>query len=143
MENTPLLRGKRIFVFEDNMENRFIMRMLLLYHGAIVDFDILARNAVSRVLAFGKTDLILMDLMLANSSSGYNVTKELKANPLVAHIPVVAVSAADPSQAIPHCRNNGFAGFIAKPINDELLPHQLVRILNHESVWYAGGAGVI
>jgi two-component system, sensor histidine kinase and response regulator len=142
MEHTQLLRGKRIFIFEDNMENRIVMRMLLGYHGATVEFDIMARHAVSRVLAFGGTDLILMDLMLANAS-GYNVTKDLRSNPHLAHIPIVAVSASDPSQAIPLCRTHGFAGFIAKPINDELLPQQLLRILNHEAVWYAGGAGVI
>ena len=132
-----LLENIKIFIVEDNLENRIITRLLLLQHGARVDFDIWGRNTVSRLRAFAPVDLILMDLMLPRGSSGFAIFDDLRAVPDFANIPIVAVSAADPSQAMALCRDKGFAGFIAKPVDDELFPRQLLKILNHENVWYA------
>jgi CheY-like chemotaxis protein len=137
-----LLQKKRIFVVEDNLENRMIMRFLLTYHGAIVEFDMWGRTTVEKLRSFAPVDIILMDLMLPLGSSGYQITSEIRAHAELAKVPIVAVSASDPSQAIPLCRQKGFDGFIAKPIDDELFPQQILRILNHEPVWYAGVNGM-
>jgi CheY-like chemotaxis protein len=133
-----LLQNVGIFVVEDNLENRIITRLLLLEHGARIAFDIWGRDTISRLRVFAPVDLILMDLMLPRGVSGFSVFDTLRSTSDLAHIPIVGVSAADPAQAMPLCRDKGFAGFIAKPIDDELFPRQLVKILNHENVWYAG-----
>lgn len=137
MERVSSLHGRRIFVVEDNLENRMIMRLLLTHHGARVDFDIWGRNTLSRLQAFAPVDIILMDLMLGGAHGG-DIFDTIRADPQFAQVPIVAVSASDPTQAIPMCRRKGFAGFIAKPVDDDLFPQQLIRILNHENVWYVG-----
>lgn len=137
MNPVSSLHDRSIFIVEDNLENRMIMRLLLTHHGARVDFDIWGRNTISRLQAFAPVDLILMDLMLGGAH-GSDIFDKIRAVPQFAQIPIVAVSASDPTQAIPMCRRKGFAGFIAKPVDDDLFPQQLVRILNRETVWYVG-----
>lgn len=137
MDKVSSLQDRGIFIVEDNLENRMIMRLLLTHHGARVDFDIWGRNTISRLQAFAPVDIILMDLMLG-SAHGSDIFDTIRAVPQFAQVPIVAVSASDPTQAIPMCRRKGFAGFIAKPVNDDLFPHQLIRVMNHETVWYVG-----
>ena len=137
MDTVGLLHGLSIFIVEDNLENRMVMRLLLNHHGARVEFDNWGRNTVSRLEAFAPVDLILMDLMLGGVH-GANIFDEIHSVPKFSQVPIVAVSASDPVQAIPMCRRKGFSGFIAKPVDDDLLPQQLIRILNHENVWYVG-----
>lgn len=137
MDKVSSLQDRGIFIVEDNLENRMIMRLLLTHHGARVDFDIWGRNTISRLQAFAPVDIILMDLMLG-SAHGSDIFDTIRAVPQFAQVPIVAVSASDPTQAIPMCRRKGFAGFIAKPVNDDLFPQQLIRVMNHETVWYVG-----
>jgi adenylate cyclase len=70
--------------------------------------------------------------------SGYQIYDEIRAEPEFKDVPVVAVSAADPNTAIPQTRAKGFAGFIPKPIDDDLFPQQLLKILNSGQVWISG-----
>jgi CheY-like chemotaxis protein len=53
-------------------------------------------------------------------------------------IPIVAISASDPGVALMKCRQMGFTGFIAKPIEEELLPDQVARLIKGQQVWYVG-----
>lgn len=131
------LAGKRIFVIEDNPENRIITQITLGGKGAFLNFDYYGRNVVSKLRAFQPVDLIILDLMLSLGSSGFNVITEIRATEEFKETPIVAVSASDPSSAIPLCRQHGFDGFIAKPITDDF-PNQIKRIIAGESIWDTG-----
>jgi CheY-like chemotaxis protein len=133
-----LLDGKRIFIVEDNLQNRIVFKMMLISHGAWVEFDRWGRDALCRLQAFKNIDLIILDLMLPGGVSGYTIFDEIRNLPEYAHIPIIAVSAAEPSVAIPTTQQKGFSGFIAKPINDDLFPNQIARVIAGETVWYAG-----
>jgi len=52
---------------------------------------------------------------------------------------VVAVSADNPSEAIPKAKSLGFAGFISKPVDQQAFPFQLQRILDGENLWLLDG----
>ncbi len=132
------IEGKRIFVVEDNVENRVIYQMTLVKHGAHLIFDRWGRDILRSMRGLRKFDLIILDLMLPNGRSGYNIFEEIRAIPELADIPVVAVSAADPSAAIAKVQELGFSGFITKPINVDCFAEQLERVMNGEKVWYAG-----
>lgn len=131
------LRGKRVFVVEDNLENRIITRLALVKTGVSLEFDIWGRETLKNLSKFMPVDLIIMDLMLPGGMTGYQLFDEIRAMPAFARVPVVAVSASD-AGAISRCRGQGFSGYIAKPIDDELFPEQIARLINHEQVWYAG-----
>ena len=133
----PKLRDKRIFITEDNTLNRSVYMMLLKISGAIIEFDRLGRETPSKVETF-KPDLIILDLMLPNGDSGYQIFNKIQKMPDYGNVPIVAISASEPSVALPKCKELGFSGFIAKPIEEELLVDQLVRLIEGEEVWYVG-----
>lgn len=132
-----ILQGKRIFVVEDNVQNRIIFQMILASSGASVEFERWGKDAAKQLQYNKNVDLIILDLMLHDGLSGYDIFNELRALPDYAHVPIVAVSASEPSFAIPQTRKLGFNGFIGKPINKGLFPTQLAKILDGEEVWYA------
>jgi len=131
------LRGKRIFIAEDNSANRVVYTIILKLSGVIFDFDRFGKDAVFKLQGF-MPDLIVLDLMLSHGTSGYEIFEEIRAVPELSTIPIVAISASEPSYAVPKCRELGFAGFIAKPIEEDLLVDQLARLIEGEQVWYLG-----
>lgn len=133
-----LLKEKHLFIIEDNLENRIILRIALTRQGASVEFERWGRDLRSHLDTIKDIDAILLDLMFPNGISGYDIINEIRNIPSLAAVPIVAVSASDPSTAIPRCRAKGFAGFIAKPIDDELFPSQIADIIAGKNVWYAG-----
>lgn len=133
-----LLKDRRIFVVEDNLDNRVITRIALLRQGAVLEFDRWGHETLLRLNIFAPVDVILLDLMFPNHISGYTIFEKIHSEPAYTEVPIIAVSAADPARAIPKCRELGFKGFIAKPIDDDLFAEQIVKILNGQEVWYAG-----
>lgn len=133
-----LLAEKRIFIVEDNAQNRVIYQIMLTRHGARVEFDRWGRDTLMKMKALEQFDLIILDLMLPNGDSGYDIFKSIRAISEFDNIPIVAVSAAEPSIAMAKTQALGFSGFIAKPINDDLFPRQLRKLIDGEKVWYSG-----
>ncbi len=105
----------RILVVEDNAKSRRLLQMVLKNGAHEV---VCAEDGLAALAAVGesKPDLIVMDLQLP-ALDGYEVTRRLKADPALRHIPVVAVSA----YAMPSDRQRGLdAGcdaYVCKPID--------------------------
>ena len=134
-----ILKDKRIFFVEDNVANKTIMLMILEMSGAIVGFERSGAYAVERLKLFAPVDAILLDLMLPAAASGFSVYSAIRAVPELATVPIIAVSATNPSEAIPRAKVLGFAGFISKPVDQQLFPLQVQRILDGEKLWMIGG----
>ena len=135
---THLLDHARIFIIEDNVANRAIMQLLLEQQGAEISYERWGTTTVQKLMEFMPVDVILMDLMITSKISGYDLFDEIRAIEAFRNVPIVAVSASDPSDAIPRTRAKGFDGFIAKPVDYDQFPKQIARILDDEQVWYAG-----
>jgi len=132
------LKGKRIFYVEDDIKNKAIAQIILEQAGVVFAFERWgSENTIFKLRAFMPVDLIMLDLVLPRGVSGYDVFDAIRAEPELGHIPIVAVSAADPSMEIPKTREKGFAGFIGKPISLQLFPQQVAELLNGGNVWYA------
>ncbi len=130
------LTGKRFFLLEDDPINFSIISVILRKHGARVTLDHWGDTTLKRMRLVPKEyDLILLDLMLPGQASGYDVYDAIREVPEFQHIPVVAVSAADPDVEIPKVKAKGFSGFISKPISRREFPNQLIAILNGENIW--------
>lgn len=130
------LKDKRIFIVEDNIGNRAITQMLLERHGARVSTDRFGRDAIKRLKQFAPVDLVILDLMLPEGITGYDIFGEIRELAEFDNVPIVAVSAADASEALPDAQDRGFAGFISKPIDFNLFPQQIAQIINGDEVWY-------
>ncbi len=133
-----MLKGKNIFIVEDNAMNRVIYNIILTKAGCQkIEFDRWGRNTLKK-LKQDQYDLIILDLMLPQGNSGYTIFEEIRQIPEYASIPIVAVSASEPAISIPRVQNLGFNGFIAKPLDKELFPEQLSQLLEGKNIWYAG-----
>jgi two-component system, cell cycle response regulator DivK len=138
MINMMPLKGKRIFYVEDDLKNLTLTRAILENAGAYVASESWVRGqTVIKIKSYLPLDLILLDLMFPKNVSGYDVFDAIREEPFLSHVPVVAVSASDPSLEIPKARARGFAGFIGKPIKLRLFPQQIAACINGEPIWLA------
>jgi two-component system cell cycle response regulator DivK len=123
-----LIRGnmsKTVMIVEDNELNMKLFNDLLESRGYRT---IQTRNGLD-ALDIAKEhhpDLILMDIQLPEVS-GLVVTKWIKENEELAHIPVIAVTAFAMKGDEERIREGGCEGYISKPIS---LPHFLETIEN-------------
>jgi len=128
------LKGKRIFVTEDNAGNLAILSIYLETMGARIIIDRRGLRLVDSIRANLPIDVILLDLMLPNNVSGFDLFDQVHQAPDLAHIPVVAVSASDPDVAMPKARIKGFSGFISKPV-PPFVGKYVAEVLAGKSVW--------
>jgi CheY-like chemotaxis protein len=133
-----LLKDKRVFVVEDNAGNLAIISLILSQNGAQVHFERWGVASGARLLQFMPVDIILLDLMLPNNVTGYDVFDQIRRMPELAHIPIVAVTAADPDKEMSKARQKGFNGFISKPIRLNTFGKYVADAIRGEEVWMPG-----
>jgi len=131
----PLLKDKRVFMVEDNLANKAIQTMLLERQGAKIGIERWGQNTMEHLRAFMPVDIIILDLMLPNNITGYDIFQDIRSNKEFDDIPLVAVSASNPSEAIPRARESGFSGFISKPVDFDRFPEQIAALIEGESIW--------
>jgi CheY-like chemotaxis protein len=116
-----------VLVVEDNEANQLLARSVLEREGYRVEVAGAAEEALQK-LAEHMPNLILMDIQLPGRD-GLSLTRELKADPTTANIPVIALTAhamtGDREQTIAA----GCLGYIAKPIDTRTLGKQISEIL--------------
>lgn len=130
-----ILKGKRIFIVDDDSRNRVIFHMTLIKQGAIVEYERRGKDALRRMEVMGEVDLVVLDLMLADDVSGFDLYDDIRAHPRFHDVPVVAVTAADPVDSLPLAISKGFDGYIPKPINVDRFADQVARLLAHERIF--------
>jgi two-component system cell cycle response regulator DivK len=111
---------KRILVVEDTEDNRRIIRDLLTSAGYEM-IEALDGGAGVAMAAEHKPDLILMDMQLP-VLDGYEATRRIKADPALAHIPVIAVTSYALSGDEAKTKAAGCNAYVAKPFS----PRQLL-----------------
>ncbi len=133
-----LLDGVRIFYIEDDLFNRTIARTILEAHGAEMTVDPWGypEITINKMIRF-QPHIILLDLMLPNQTTGYEIFAAIQRRSNLSRIPCVAVSAADASVEIPKTQAKGFKGFISKPLDINLFPNQIAAVLKGETVWHS------
>jgi len=113
-----------ILLVEDLPDARELFAEYLNYAGFSVVTAINGHEGI-RLARLLRPDLILMDILMPGMD-GFEATADLKSDPTVAHIPVVALT-ADPSiESTERARQAGFAGFITKPAR----PSDVVGVIN-------------
>lgn len=129
------LKGKRVFIIEDKLSNLAIMQLFLEQHGAVIDYERWGIDTLRRLHNFKPVDLILLDLMFPNGVTGYDVFEIIRSDEAFARVPIAAVSASESSVAIRKTKEQGFSGFIAKPIEYDNFPLRIASLIAGEQVW--------
>ena len=75
-----------------------------------------------------KPDLVLLDIMMP-MMSGYDVCREIKANPATEHIPVLCVTSAHNPEVRENAQAAGAQGLLVKPFATRELVAQINRFL--------------
>jgi CheY-like chemotaxis protein len=128
------LKGKRVFVTEDNAGNLAILSIYLETCGMKIIADRRGLRTVDAIRENMPIDVILLDLMLPNKVSGFDLFDLIRQAPELSHIPVVAVSASDPDVAMPKARIKGFSGYISKPV-PPFIGKYVAEVLEGKPVW--------
>ena len=122
-------RAPRVLVVEDNALNRRIIRELLADFGALVETVPGGSQALAR-LADGPEDfdLVLMDVQMPDMD-GYETTRQLRADPRLAALPVVAITAHVLPEDRQRCEQAGMNGHLPKPFDPSTFAARLARWL--------------
>ena len=128
-----------VLIVEDNVRNYALLARLLVFLGVkqtewkrsgwqVLEF---VKDAMPRV------DLILLDIHLPEED-GYEVLERFRKDERFSKTLIVAVTADVSQMNLNRAKLAGFDGFLAKPINVDLFPDQIRRVLQGESVWDLG-----
>jgi two-component system cell cycle response regulator DivK len=121
-------------VVEDDASGLAIISVMLRRLGLRTIMERYASSALERVRKMPRVDVIFLDLGLPDGD-GYDVLKEIKGEPSLNQVPVIAVTARDASTEMSKAQEAGFDGFLGKPLNRNRFPDQVRRIIEGESVW--------
>jgi two-component system, cell cycle response regulator DivK len=116
--------GRLILIVEDNDKNMKLTRDVLQFNG----FGTVEASSGEDGVTLAREHmpaLILMDIALPGID-GVEATRQLKAEPPTAEIPIVALTASVMEADRARFGEAGFAGLIAKPIDVLTFPHQVL-----------------
>ena len=105
---------RKVFVVEDNELNLKLFCDLLAAHGFEVEPMRDGHDAVERARAFAP-DLVVMDIQLPDIS-GLELIEAMKADPVLAATPIMAVTAYAAKGDEERIREAGAEAYVSKPI---------------------------
>ena len=122
-----MAEAKTVMNIEDNYDNRLLIRRLLQAAGYRV---IEAANALEarEALKNNLPDLILMDINMPDID-GYTLTAQIKSNPTLSKVPVVAITANVMRGDREKVFQAGCNGYIEKPIDVDKFLDQVALFL--------------
>ena len=126
-DRKPISKPARILVVEDDQASRRLVTAILELEGYDVEVATTAAQA-SRLIIERGPDLILMDVQLPGED-GLSFTRRLKADPLTAGIPIVAVTALVTSGDRERTIAAGCDGYLAKPVDTRTFASDIRRFL--------------
>ncbi|MGD8863834.1 MAG: response regulator [Myxococcales bacterium] len=118
----------KILLVEDNELNRDMLSRRLVRRGYEVVVAVDGREGVDRALS-DRPDLVIMDMSLP-VLDGWAATRELKAQPATAAIPVLALTAHAMEGARVSALEAGCDDYDSKPVEIERLLGKLERLLH-------------
>ncbi|MBL8472102.1 MAG: CHASE domain-containing protein [Rhodocyclaceae bacterium] len=115
------LAGVRALVVDDSELNREVADRVLSSEGARVELAGDGRQALSILNARpGGFDIVLMDMQMP-LVDGYGATREIRATPALADLPVLALTAGAFSSQRDAALEAGVNGYVAKPFDIDVL----------------------
>ena len=117
----------RILAVDDTPQNLKLLERFLSLSGYEVETVASGAEALASISA-NKPDIVLLDVVMPQMS-GYDVCRAIRANPATALLPVVMVTALDPSEERVKGIEAGADDFLPKPINQQELLARVKSLL--------------
>lgn len=117
---------KRILIIEDVDFNRDLLIQLLEENYSLL----IATDGAAGIASAEREhpDLIIMDLSLP-VLDGWEATRQIKDNPALHHIPIIALSSHAMRGDEEKARRAGCDDYLSKPLDEDLLFEKLERLL--------------
>ena len=125
MERRHTLRPQRILIADDSDDIRLMWTAWLTFWGFTVDAAENGAQAV-RMAQAHRPDLVLMDLWMP-VLDGLNATRQIRSDPAMADVPILALSANGHPSAPPEAKAAGCDEFVLKPVEPGVLIEHLRR----------------
>jgi DNA-binding response OmpR family regulator len=87
-------------------------------------------------------DVVLLDLEMPGLD-GFGTLEQIRADPILAHVPVIVQTGREDVEAIDRCFRLGATSFVMKPLNWRLLSYQVRYVLRAERQARAGPARAV
>jgi two-component system cell cycle response regulator DivK len=126
-EKPTMPNNSTILYVEDNIDNRTLVRRILMAEGYNLLEAINATEALE-ILNNTQPDLILMDINMPDMD-GYSLTAQIKSTPGLESIPIIALTANVMRGDRERSLEAGCDGYIQKPIDIDALSEQIERFL--------------
>jgi len=130
---------KPILVYVEDDENSiFVMKMVVERVMKLPTLYVLQSGAdfVQQVKGLGVVpDVFMLDIQM-KPFDGVELLAMLRKDPQFKCSKVIALTASVTNEEVSLLKSGGFDGAIAKPLNIEVFPDLIARIINGEQVWY-------
>ena len=126
------LAAAHVLIVDDLEVNRDLLARRVARLGHSPALAVSGREALVRMRE-ANFDLVLLDITMPDMD-GYEALAQMKADPLLAHIPVVMVTAIDGVDSVVRCLELGAEDTITKPFNPVVLKARIESSLNKKRV---------
>ena len=125
------MSGGRVLVVEDAIVNRKLIERLLRERGHSVTA---VGDGLAALEALGgdgepSFDVVLLDLVMPGLD-GYQTLERMKADPRLAHLPVIIISAVEELDSVVRCIELGALDYLPKPVDPSILRARLTAALS-------------
>jgi len=130
---------KPILVYVEDDENSIlVMKMVVERVMGLPVLHVLHSRAdfIQQVRDLGVVpDVFLLDIQM-KPYDGVELLSMLRDDPQFKKSKVIALTASVTNEEVSLLKSGGFDGAIAKPLNIEVFPDLIAKIINDEQVWY-------
>ncbi len=120
-QSDKLLAGKKVLIVDDDMRNIFALSTLLEEHDMVISSADNGRDAIRILQGDPEVDIVLMDIMMPEMD-GLETMREIRKNPTLKNLPIVAVTAKAMKGDREKCIEAGAWDYLSKPVDtDQML----------------------
>ena len=123
---------------EDDENSILVMKMVVERVMGLPKLHVLQSRAdfVQQVKELGVVpDVFLLDIQM-KPYGGLELLSMLRGDPQFTESKVIALTASVTNEEVSLLKSGGFDGAIAKPLNIDVFPDLIARIINGEHIWY-------
>lgn len=132
------LQSPILVYVEDDENSILVMKMVVERVMKLPALHVLQSHSdfVQQVKGLGVVpDVFLLDIQM-KPYDGVELLSMLRKDPQFKSSKVIALTASVTNEEVSLLKSGGFDGAIAKPLNIEVFPDLIARIINGEQVWY-------
>lgn len=126
-----------ILYVEDDPKSRRVMQLMLIHRMKLTGVTIFedSHNFLERALSiFPLPEVIFLDIHVT-PLNGFEMLRLLRSSQGFQDTKIIALTASVMSEEVIKLREAGFDGCISKPLDSDVFPQLLERIMQGEQIW--------